>query len=220
METTNKRALDFATEAHRGQLRNYTGEPYITHPIAVAKMVADRGYSGEVIDAALLHDVVEDTEITHDDILGEFGEGVSKIVQELTDCPHDYGNRRERKRADRLRLSNASNPAKIIKLADIIDNAKSITEHDVGFANTYIIEKFKLLKVLGRADTHLYDVAKGMVDEYITTVLCGSDENLMQLREFAAEKYSNMPLAKMLSDSANEIKRLRAAIRSLCEGDV
>ena len=79
-----RRAFDFAVEAHSGQRRR-TGEPYIYHPIAVAKIVAyEIGLGTKSIIAALLHDVVEDTHHTLDDIEQEFGETIARIVNGLT----------------------------------------------------------------------------------------------------------------------------------------
>lgn len=79
-----RKALDFAVEAHSTQRRK-TGEPYIYHPIAVAKIVAyEIGLGAVSIIAALLHDVVEDTKYTLDDIEQNFGETVAKIVDGLT----------------------------------------------------------------------------------------------------------------------------------------
>ncbi len=79
-----KKAFVVAKDAHEGQRRK-SGEPYIFHPIAVAKIVAnDIGLGSTAIASALLHDVVEDTEITHDEIYNQFGEKISRIVRGLT----------------------------------------------------------------------------------------------------------------------------------------
>ncbi|MDO9261439.1 MAG: RelA/SpoT family protein [Flavobacteriaceae bacterium] len=79
-----RKAFDFAVEAHSNQRRK-TGEPYIYHPIAVAKIVAyEIGLGAVSIIAALLHDVVEDTKYTIDDIQQNFGETIAKIVDGLT----------------------------------------------------------------------------------------------------------------------------------------
>lgn len=83
-----RKAFDVAADAHKDQRRK-TGEPYIYHPIAVAKIVADNiGLGATSIAAALLHDVVEDTEITIDDIEQLFGETIAKIVNGLTKIAH------------------------------------------------------------------------------------------------------------------------------------
>src|SRR3954462_8225368 len=74
-----EQAYVVAEAAHEGQLRK-SGEPYITHPIAVAQIIADLGLPESVIAAALLHDVVEDTEYSLNRIREEFGDEVAMIV--------------------------------------------------------------------------------------------------------------------------------------------
>ncbi|MDE7109642.1 MAG: HD domain-containing protein, partial [Muribaculaceae bacterium] len=79
-----ERAFRFAKEAHRG-VRRRSGEPYILHPIAVAKIViSELGLGSTSICAAFLHDVVEDTEFTLDDIRNAFGPKIAEIVDGLT----------------------------------------------------------------------------------------------------------------------------------------
>ena len=83
--TLEQRALKFATEAHADQVRRYDGAPYIYHPIAVSEIVRTFGGSKEMIAAALLHDTVEDTPATLDDVRREFGDKVHDLVEWLTD---------------------------------------------------------------------------------------------------------------------------------------
>ena len=79
-----QKAFDFANEAHKG-VRRRSGEPYILHPIAVAKIVVSNiGLGYKSIAAALLHDVVEDTEYTVEDISNLFGEKIASLVEGLT----------------------------------------------------------------------------------------------------------------------------------------
>ena len=129
-----KAVLDFAVKAHDGQKRKYTGEDYIVHPLAVCRIVTAHGGSLEQQAAALLHDVVEDCDHTIDDIR-QFGDKVTDLVKALTDTskPSD-GNRAIRKGIDRKRLADASAEAQFIKLADMIDNSKSIFLLDKHFA--------------------------------------------------------------------------------------
>ena len=78
------KAFEFANEAHKG-VRRRSGEPYILHPIAVAKIVVNEiGLGYKSIVAALLHDVVEDTDYTVDDIKRLFGETIASLVDGLT----------------------------------------------------------------------------------------------------------------------------------------
>ena len=78
------KAFDFANEAHKG-VRRRSGEPYILHPIAVAKIVVQEiGLGSKSICAALLHDVVEDTNYTVEDIKNHFGQKIASLVDGLT----------------------------------------------------------------------------------------------------------------------------------------
>ena len=157
----------FATAAHAavGQKRKHTGEDYIVHPTAVA-MTLPANIGDEYIAAAFLHDVVEDTFVTHIQIKDMFGEKVCKIVKALTDEPfiENGANRKARKAIDRERLSKADAGTQTIKVADLIDNTKSIVEFDPKFAPVYLAEKALLLDVLTNADSTLLSIAKEQVD--------------------------------------------------------
>lgn len=160
-------ALDFATEAHRGQLRKYTGEPYITHPREVAMLVSSVPHTKDMLCAALLHDTVEDTYVTLLDIEKKFGPNVRHLVEMLTDVskPSD-GNRAIRKSLDLAHTASASKEAKTIKLADLISNSSSIVERAPDFAKVYMEEKKALLEVLQEGDSTLFEKAKEIVDNY------------------------------------------------------
>ena len=156
--------LKFATKAHGDQKRKYTNDPYINHPIAVAEIVETVPHTQEMIAAALLHDVVEDTDVTLDQIKDKFGSKVADLVGWLTDIsrPED-GNRRTRKALDRAHSSNAPAEAQTIKLADLIHNTISIAEHDPNFWKVYREEKIELLKVLTKGDRSLMNRAQQQV---------------------------------------------------------
>lgn len=157
-------ALAFCVAAHCaiGQTRKYTGEHYYHHPIEVAGLVCDnaKGCTEEMIAAALLHDVVEDTQVPLEVIATMFGTVVAGYVEQLTDVskPED-GNRAARKAIDREHTAKASPQAKTIKLADLISNTISIVESDPKFAHTYLAEKRLLLEVLTEGDSELYKMA-------------------------------------------------------------
>ncbi len=174
------RAVAVAMAAHKGQVRRYTGEPYIVHPLAVARKVASVFPDALAIVAAVLHDVVEDTELTLDDLreprLG-FGPFVACLVDDLTDVSRpEHGNRAARKAVDRMHTARAAPRAKLVKLADLTDNSRSILEYDPEFAPVYAEEKAMLLQVLrlsphvrGRlAEAHatLYAEAQAILDAY------------------------------------------------------
>lgn len=78
-----KRAFIFAENAHKGQVRK-SGEPYITHPVEVAKILMNLGMEETVVIAGLLHDVLEDTNVTKEEIEKEFGKDVLSLVEAIT----------------------------------------------------------------------------------------------------------------------------------------
>jgi (p)ppGpp synthase/HD superfamily hydrolase len=156
------KAQVFATAAHYAvkQVRKYTGEPYIVHPAEVVSIVSQYGFTDEMLAAAWLHDVVEDTGVTQDVIYYEFGPIVGEYVHWLTDQtkPED-GNRAVRKKMDADRLAMAPPIVQSIKYGDLISNTKSITAHDEAFAKTYLKEKAYLLSVMNKGNPELYKMA-------------------------------------------------------------
>ena len=142
----------FAQAAHgaTGQVRRYTGEPYIEHPAEVVALLKRAGVTDDaMLAAAWLHDVVEDTRLTQCDIKRALGPAVAYLVNDLTDVTSlAYGNRAKRKAVERDRLSCAEAPAKTIKCADLISNTRSIREHDAKFWPVYRAEALALLDVL------------------------------------------------------------------------
>ena len=158
-----ERARNFATRAHQriDQRRKYSDQPYDVHLEAVARLVASATEDDEMIAAAWLHDVVEDTPATLEDVQREFGASVAALVRDLTDVsrPSD-GNRAARKEIDRQHLALASPRAKTIKLADLIDNCEDITRNDPRFARVFLQEMEALLAVLGEGDAGLLQRAR------------------------------------------------------------
>lgn len=159
-------ALTFARNAHSSihQKRKYTGEDYIFHPIEVALIVASTQYhTTEMLMAALLHDTVEDTSVTIEEIRTNFGNHVADLVGWLTNvATAEDGNRAIRKAINRAHSIAAPAEAQTIKVADIISNVRSIAEHDKDFAKVYLPEKQLLLDGLTKADAtlraHAYEV--------------------------------------------------------------
>lgn len=163
LSTKVARAMHFARMAHEGQTRKYTGEPYVNHPIAVMGIVAGTGVHGldeDVLAAALLHDVIEDTRATYAELLDWFGHRVAEMVDAVSDKSERWmGNRARRKEIDRLHLAKASPEAKTVKLADLIDNTRSIVLYDPDFARVYIREKELTMEVLREGDKDLWELA-------------------------------------------------------------
>jgi (p)ppGpp synthase/HD superfamily hydrolase len=161
-----ERARAFATRMHEGQKRKYTFAPYITHCAEVAAFVKAAGGTDEMIAAAWLHDTVEDTPATAEDILREFGSVVARYVAALTSAEKSAGDRAERKAIDRARLGASSPEVKTVKLADLLSNLPSIAERDPGFAVTYMAEKREMLPMLAEGDAALFARVKAIVDGY------------------------------------------------------
>ena len=126
-----RKAFDLAVEAHAPQRRKTTNEPYIYHPIAVAKIVADEiGLGAVSITAALLHDVVEDTEYTLTDIERLFGETIARIVDGLTKISHVKKEKDVSMQAENFRkmLLTLHDDVRVIliKIADRLHNMQTM----------------------------------------------------------------------------------------------
>ncbi|MBQ0078863.1 MAG: bifunctional (p)ppGpp synthetase/guanosine-3',5'-bis(diphosphate) 3'-pyrophosphohydrolase [Eubacterium sp.] len=136
------RAYDVAEEMHRGQLRK-SGEPYLIHPMAVAEILADLGMDEETVAAGLLHDVVEDTSYSDENIIANFGEDVSLLVDGVTKLKSLKYESKEEAQAENLRkmflAMSKDIRVLIIKLSDRLHNLRTINymTHDK------IIEKCK-----------------------------------------------------------------------------
>lgn len=121
------RALRYASEQHREQKRKDGISPYINHPIAVAEMIVQTAKvdDAEIVSAALLHDTVEDTGTTREELSTLFGERVASLVMECTDDKSLPKARRKELQVEHA--PHKSHGAKIIKMADKISNISDIT---------------------------------------------------------------------------------------------
>jgi (p)ppGpp synthase/HD superfamily hydrolase len=118
-------AYGLAADAHEGQRRKDDGTPYITHPVAVAELLHDAGFDDDVVAAALLHDVVEDTEMGRDEIAERFGDRVAELVDALSedDGIQDY---EDRKREHREQVEESGRDAIAIYIADKLSNLRDM----------------------------------------------------------------------------------------------
>lgn len=124
------RAVAFAAHKHRDQRRkDKDASPYINHPIQLAKVLWEEGgvRDAEVIAAALLHDTLEDTETTLQELRGEFGEDIAEIVLEVSDI--QWIRKQVRKRLQVARARYSSEQARLVKLADKICNLRDMSAH-------------------------------------------------------------------------------------------
>lgn len=166
---------EFADRAHGDQTRKYTPERYIVHPVRVMETCRKYEERFEVLAAALLHDVVEDTAVTNAEIV-DFLQTlmprsqaleIARLVLELTDVyiKKDYPqlNRKQRKEMEAERLGSVSADAQTIKYADIIDNCLDILLHEPEFGRKYQVECLAILKVATEGNALLYEIAKETV---------------------------------------------------------
>lgn len=158
------RARDFAVTAHGDQKRKYSGRPYVTHTQEVAALVARVGGDSEMVAAAHLHDVLEDTPVTFEEVRGRFGAAVADLVMQLTDqVPRSYGSRTARKHAEADRLAGCDARAKTVKLADVISNTRSIEIENPEFARIYLAEMRYLVPRLAGGSPKLHQQARKVV---------------------------------------------------------
>lgn len=124
------RAIIFAVHAHAGTERRGKGYPYIVHPMEAVEIVATMTSDQELLAAAALHDTVEDTDVTVEQIRAEFGERVASLVADESEERHegvsDEDSWHDRKRAAINRLAKASHEAKMVALGDKLSNMRAI----------------------------------------------------------------------------------------------
>ena len=164
------KAAHFAAKKHRDQRRKDEDvSPYINHPIYVAKIISEIGNveDPEVLAAALLHDTIEDTETTPEEIIENFGERVCSLVQEVTD--DKTLNKQVRKQLQKEHAKELSDGAALIKLGDKISNVSDITDTPpTDWDNERRLEYFEWAeevinncpKVNGALESHFAEVVK------------------------------------------------------------
>lgn len=156
--------LEFATQKHQGQVRKYTNEPYINHPINVANIFEEMknkeplfvfseyresflSLCDRLKNISYLHDVVEDTDTTLDEIKEKFGDYYAHCVKFLTNIStKEDGNRKQRKEKDLQHILSGPMDSILVKIADVIDNCKDIVQKDIDFAKVYLNEKYKFMQ--------------------------------------------------------------------------
>ncbi|MPS48482.1 HD domain-containing protein [Methylobacillus sp.] len=155
----------FMVAAHEGvgQKRDYTGEPYYTHPIRVASILAQ--HSGDVtmaqIQAALLHDVVEDTKVKSEVLRAIFGDEVTDMVDWLTNPAYPPGyTREERTEEQKTRMGMAPANAQSVKVADILHNCSDLRQYATpDYVIRYISAKIEVITNMQSADSKLRNLA-------------------------------------------------------------
>jgi (p)ppGpp synthase/HD superfamily hydrolase len=118
-------ALDFADRRHAGQTRDIDDLPFVTHPLEVACLLHEAGYSDEVVAAGVLHDVVEDTDASLDEVEARFGRRVAELVDAVTNDPA-IEDEAERRAALRLQVARAGECAAVVFAADKVSKAREM----------------------------------------------------------------------------------------------
>lgn len=124
------RAIIFAVNAHHNSERRGKGFPYIVHPMEAVEIVATITPDQELLAAAALHDTIEDTDVTVEDICREFGDRIADLVHaesdQFTEGVSEEDSWHDRKQAAIDRLRNASHDAKIVAMGDKLSNMRAI----------------------------------------------------------------------------------------------
>lgn len=135
-----EKAKALATKAHEGQIRKFTGESYISHPEMVSDFLKHYyGITIEQICAGWLHDVLEDTSVTYDDIVNELNQDIADIVVNCTDTPGLKGNARRKAKLEFIKSLAIDNPARVVMLEDVHANMYSLVplaaDHAIDFTS-------------------------------------------------------------------------------------
>lgn len=182
---SSKNILDhirrYADDAHGDQRRKYLPEQrYIVHPVRVMELCEAYESDVNILAAALLHDVLEDTPVSEEELnhflqekmTPDDAQKVLRYVVELTDVyiktDYPHLNRHKRKTKENKRLQTISPQAQTVKYADIMDNCTEIIQHDMSFAPLFLRECRDVLHVLNKGNKNLYRRA-------VETVTAGLD---------------------------------------------
>ena len=175
------RAILFAVQAHAGVERRGKGFPYVVHPLEAMAIAATMTSDQEILAAAALHDVVEDTDVTLEDLRSLFGDRVAMLVDTESDRPELREDWRSRKEESLKRLSEASRDEKIVALGDKLSNMRAIardytTEGEV-FWNRFLVKdksvhawRYHALAdaLSSLSDTYAWQEFKFLVDRIFT----------------------------------------------------
>jgi len=141
------KVLSFATEKHKLQIRKFNGEPYIKHPISVSEIVKEFTSNMFVIASALLHDTIEDTDTTLEEIENNFGKEVADMVHVLTNDPDEL--KRLGKTAYLIeKINHLSSLTLLVKFADRLDNVSDLSMNNETWSRQYATQTNSILDSL------------------------------------------------------------------------
>ncbi len=159
--------IEFMKNKHAGQIRKLSKDPYIVHPIKVAGILKAMHEQDDIIKAAFLHDTIEDTNTTFEELSEKFGLKVATLVKELTS---DRSAIKELGKAQYLtnKMNDMSMEALTIKLADRLDNISDLNASDLEFARKYLRETQFILenvkRKLNKNQQRIYTLIKDRVE--------------------------------------------------------
>lgn len=149
-------AIEFAARAHAGQFRKGTRIPYIVHPLAVARILIEHDAPDDVVLAAVLHDVIEDTNATLAQVRAAFGDDVARLVQGMSE-PNRQDTWENRKHHTLTFMETAPLNVLLIKVADQLDNIRGVRED-------YLIQGEAVWKRFNRGRAHQKWYHEGLAD--------------------------------------------------------
>jgi (p)ppGpp synthase/HD superfamily hydrolase len=162
------KAVAFASKHHKRQRRKYSDEAYINHPVRVMQNLSQYTDDEEVLCASVLHDTIEDCDVTYEMILERFGDVVANLVLEVTNDPKE--RKKFKTKSDHLchKLSKMSYYALLIKLCDRMDNVFDLIklrDFDDTFFEYYIEQTNNMMETIINTEFCTDDIVKTLVDE-------------------------------------------------------
>lgn len=182
-------AIHFAKKHHEGQFRKFDGLPYFTHPIRVAKIVKQYTEDSDLIIAAYLHDLIEDTKVTKRWIKKKFGKRVANIVNELSSDSSKIEKMGSKAEYLASKMQKMSLEALLIKLSDRLDNVSDFEAAKINFIINYRAETNYILSKVSRRED-LLNSHKSLISRIYKAMHDG--EKLYQAKVFGQKNFRNL----------------------------
>ena len=217
-------AYEFAAKAHDGQMRS-SGKPYITHPLAVAYTLLELGMDTDTICAALLHDVVEDTDATLDDLKKRFGQDVALLVDGVTKLSKIPTSTKEEQQAENIRkiLLAMSQDIRvmIIKLSDRLHNMRTLKYRPMEKQRNTALETMNIYAPIAHRlgiraiKEELQDLAFHYLDPYAYTEIENILENKKEEREAFIEIIKSRIAQRFKTEDFSQPPQIDGRVKSI-----
>ncbi|HOH87423.1 bifunctional (p)ppGpp synthetase/guanosine-3',5'-bis(diphosphate) 3'-pyrophosphohydrolase, partial [Ruminococcus sp.] len=217
-------AYEFAAKAHDGQMRS-SGKPYITHPLAVAYTLLELGMDTDTICAALLHDVVEDTDATLDDLKKRFGQDVALLVDGVTKLSKIPTSTKEEQQAENIRkiLLAMSQDIRvmIIKLSDRLHNMRTLKCRPLEKQRNTALETMNIYAPIAHRlgiraiKEELQDLAFHYLDPYAYSEIENILENKKEEREAFIEIIKSRIAQRFKSEEFSQPPQIDGRVKSI-----